>query len=153
VAVAIITSYVASVDTVSFLKHVWTYSSLGLQEREKFRTENTTQVVEAIDGYLLAAVMIIFAFGLYELFISKINRVGREDRGRVLVIHSLDDLKHRLGQLVLLILVVKFFERGLAIAEDLKTGSDLLLFSGGIVLVAVALYLTHKKEQVESKGG
>ena len=76
-------------------------------------------------------------------FISRIDRVEKDDRTRVLKIHSLDDLKHRLGQVVLLILVVKFFEGALAIKfNSLK---DLLLLSVSILLIAIALYLTHKQ--------
>jgi uncharacterized membrane protein YqhA len=56
---------------------------------------------------------------------------------------ALDDLKHRLGQVVLLILVVKFFEGALAI--KFNSLSDLLLLSIGILLIAIVLNLTHKQ--------
>ena len=67
-------------------------------------------VVEVVDGYLLAAIMLIFALGLYELFVSRIEIAeGSEFAERLLLIRSLDDLKDRLAKVVLLILVVKFF--------------------------------------------
>ena len=46
------------------------------------------------------------------------------------------------GQVVLLILVVKFFES--ALAMNLKTLSDLLIISISILLIAAALHLSHK---------
>jgi uncharacterized membrane protein YqhA len=143
VGVGIEMFYIATADTVLHAQEIRNYASgsLTAAQHEELRTQVISHVVEAIDGYLLATVMLIFAFGLYELFISRIDRAGREHRARVLMIHSLDDLKHRLGQVVLLILVVKFFEGAAAIS--LKSSYDLLLLSVGILLIAVTLYLTH----------
>ena len=110
VVVAISIFYVATVNTVVHLRSIDDYyKSAPSPQHEAVRTETISHVVEAIDAYLLAAVMLIFAFGLYEIFISRIDRAKRGDRARVLMIHTLDDLKDRLGQVVLLILVVKFF--------------------------------------------
>jgi uncharacterized membrane protein YqhA len=150
-AIAAAMFYVATVDTVLHLSTINQYASASLTsaQHEELRTQTIANVVEAIDGYLLATVMLIFGFGLYELFISQIDTAGKKIRSRVLTIHSLDDLKHRLGQVVLLILVVKFFEGALAI--NIKTLSDLLLLSIGILLIAVALYLTHKHANGESE--
>jgi uncharacterized membrane protein YqhA len=104
-----------------------------------------THIVEMVDGYLLAAIMLIFSLGLYELFISGIDpAVGSENKSRVLVIENLDDLKDRLGKVVLLILIVKFFEHALSL-PPFKTTLDLLYLAVGIALVAGALYLSHGK--------
>jgi uncharacterized membrane protein YqhA len=143
VVVAVAIFYVSTVDTSVHLKDVIFYAKTPVAEHEAMRTSTISNVVEAIDGYLLGTVMLIFAFGLYEMFISRIDRVGKEDRARVLMIHSLDDLKNRLGQVILLILVVKFFESSLALSY--KSLLDLLILSVGILLIAAALYLTHKQ--------
>jgi uncharacterized membrane protein YqhA len=150
-AIAAAMFYVATVDTVLHLSTINQYASASLTstQHEELRTQTIANVVEAIDGYLLATVMLIFGFGLYELFISQIDTAEKKIRSRVLTIHNLDDLKHRLGQVVLLILVVKFFEGALAI--NIKTLSDLLLLSIGILLIAIALYLTHKHANGESE--
>lgn len=104
--------------------------------------------VEVIDGYLLAAILLIFALGLYELFISRIDdAVGDQASANVLVINSLDDLKTRLGKVILMVLVVKFFEFG--ISMDIVEPMDLLLFGGGIALVGVALWLTNAKAHAD----
>ena len=46
-------------------------------------------MVEAVDGYLLGAIMMIFALGLYELFVSDLD-VARNHRAssKVLVIEA-----------------------------------------------------------------
>ncbi|HEY5603587.1 MAG TPA: YqhA family protein [Gammaproteobacteria bacterium] len=75
-------------------------------------------MVEIIDGYLLAAVLLIFALGLYELFISRIDVVNKDDEhgmaSNVLIINSLDDLKTRLAKVILMILIVRFFENAIS---------------------------------------
>jgi uncharacterized membrane protein YqhA len=150
-AVAIGMFYVATVDTVQHLKTINDYASAHLPaaQHEELRTQTISHVVEAIDAYLLATVMLIFAFGLYEIFISRLDIVRRGDRARVLMVRSLDDLKQRLGQVVLLILIVKFFE--VALRMNLKTMSELLFLSLGILLVAGALLLSHISHKVSSE--
>jgi len=140
--------YVATLDTVVHLKEINSYwKSATSDNHDAVRTQIISHVVEAIDGYLLGTVMLMFGFGLYEIFISRIDRAQKEDRARVLMIHSVDDLKHRLGQVVLLILIVEFFEN--ALKSPFKSLSDLLFLflPVGILLIAIALHLTHKQNQ------
>ncbi|GAB6040419.1 YqhA family protein [Endothiovibrio diazotrophicus] len=141
--------YLATADAWFMLSHLGDYLSpaLDAHARAELRGITITHVVEVIDGYLLATVLLIFALGLYELFISKIDQAESESEvsSKVLVIHSLDDLKARLSKVVLMILVVKFFEH--AIRMDFVSALDLLTFAGGIALVGLALYLSHAGEQ------
>lgn len=107
------------------------------------RADIIARIVEAIDGYLLATIMLIFAFGLYELFISRIDAAEESEFAqRVLLIRSFDDLKDRLAKVVLPVLVVKFFEHGLRM--DFAEALDLLYLAIGIALIGVAIALTHK---------
>ena len=136
--------YMATVDAWFMLSHLGDYASPELQgeARAAFRSQTVTHVVEIIDGYLLATVLLIFSLGLYELFISKIDEAEGEERAsKVLVIHSLDDLKARLSKVVLMILIVKFFEH--AIGMQFDSMLDLLYLSIGIAFVGLALYLSH----------
>jgi len=137
--------YLITVDTVSMISHLLNYVNLEQTERLKLRSETITHVVELIDGYLLATVLLIFSFGLYELFISKIDAAQEaENSSKVLFINSLDDLKARLAKVVLMILIVKFFEH--ALTMQFETPLDLLAFAGGIALIGLALYLSHAGE-------
>jgi uncharacterized membrane protein YqhA len=145
---AIAMFYMASVDAVYMISHLGHYASPALSavERVDMRATTVTHVVEIVDGYLLATVLLIFALGLYELFISKIDHAeGSESASSVLMITSLDDLKSRLAKVVMMILVVRYFEY--ALGMDFTTPLDLLQFAGGIALLGLALYLSHMADK------
>lgn len=136
--------YIATVDVWFMLTHLGEYLSPDLvgEERIEFRSTVVTHVVEIIDGYLLAAVMLIFSLGLYELFIDEIEAAqDSQNQAGVLMISSLDDLKSRLAKVILMILIVKFFEHALDMHFD--TPLAMLQFAGGIALIGLALYLSH----------
>ena len=142
--------FMATVDAIYMISHLAEYPSLQGEDRFTLRSETITHVVELIDGYLLATVLLIFALGLYELFISKIDKAeDSEQASQVLLIQSLDDLKSRLAKVILMILIVKFFE--FALDMNFQTPMDLLLFAGGIALIGLALYLSHAGEHSTSK--
>lgn len=138
--------YMSTIDAVYMVSHLAEYPSLEGSARVNLRSTTITHVVELIDGYLLAIVLLIFAMGLYELFISKIDHAERaQNASKVLVIHSLDDLKARLAKVILMILIVKFFEY--ALKMKFTTPVDLLAFSAGIALIGLALFLAHKADE------
>ena len=98
-------------------------------------------VLQMVEGYLLAAILLIFALGLYELFIARIDVAGAsENAPRTLIIRSVDDLKERLGRVVLLALVIEFFQQSLHL--DYGRPIDLLYMALAILLVGAALYLS-----------
>jgi uncharacterized membrane protein YqhA len=143
--VALAMFYVATVDVVALVRHLGHYHDLSMAAdvRAELRGTIVAHVVEVVDGYLLAAIMLIFALGLYELFVSRIDLAeGSEFAERLLLIRSLDDLKDRLAKVVMLILVVKFFEFGLTLT--IKGSLDLLWFGLGIALVGAAIVMTQK---------
>jgi uncharacterized membrane protein YqhA len=103
-------------------------------------------VVEIVDGYLLATFLLIFGLGLYELFISRIERAEQSDSASsILIIHSLDDLKARLAKVILMILIVKFFEYAIRISYT--TPLELMYLGLGITFIGLALYLAHASEK------
>lgn len=100
--------------------------------------------VSSIDIYLFAMVLIIFAIGVYELFISKIDPVSQKTDGRPSWMHisSIDDLKSSLGKVILMVLIVTFFKYSFEVKyTDINA---LLKLSVGIVLIASSLYITNK---------
>ena len=139
--------YMATVDVVYLISHIFHYAdpSLAADARKVLHDETITHIVEVVDGYLLATFMLIFALGMYELFVSDIDEArGSKTSSKILVIESLDDLKARLAKVILMILIVTLFEE--ALKMKLATSLDLLYLGGGIALVGLALYLTHKSE-------
>ncbi len=145
---------VTTVDAIGLLGFMLSYVNPSLTDevRDAQRIETIARVVGVIDGYLIAAILLIFALGLYELFVNKINQAeGSELAERLLLIRSLDDLKDRLANMVLLILVVKFFQQ--ALNTKYKTVEDMFFLALGILMIAGALYLSGraKPAKIETK--
>lgn len=139
--------FMTTVDAYYMISHLLHYASpaLDMAARISLRQETVTHVVEIVDGFLLATFLLIFGMGLYELFISKIDQAEETDTAsQVLMIHSLDDLKGRLAKVIMMILVVRFFEY--ALNMSFSTALELLYFAGGIALLGLALYLAHKAD-------
>ena len=104
------------------------------------------ELVSSVDIFLFALVLVIFGVGVYELFITKIDPVERENDTRPswLRISSVDDLKSSLGKVILMVLIVAFFKHTLELTKEQWGPTTLLYLSIGILLIAAALYLTHK---------
>lgn len=100
------------------------------------------KTIQALDASLLSAVFVIFALGLYELFIAELKIVnGVFDK--VLEVTDLDDLKSKLGKVVVMLLIVKFFE--LAQLMETKTPLEMIQFAGAIALLALALWFIRAR--------
>lgn len=139
--------YVATVDVVYLVQHALHYAGADLTEeaRKALHDSTVSHIVEVVDGYLLGTVMLIFALGLYELFISDIDQAhGTKASSKILVINNLDDLKSRLAKVILMIMIVTLFEESLHM--KLSAPIDLLYLGGSIALIGLALYLTHAAE-------
>lgn len=110
---------------------------------DDFHITAVSHIITAVDDFLLAIVLLIFAFGMYELFISDIE-VAREgdNHSKVLMITSLDDLKDRLGKVILMILIVAFFKNVLHVKFD--DPLNILYMGAGILCVALASYFSHQ---------
>lgn len=154
---SVILFVVATVDVFGLINKVFKHMLMPASEQteaegETFHGAVVGHIIGAIDDYLLATVLFIFALGLYELFISKIEEAEAESAtsSRILVIHSLDDLKDRLGKVVLMILVVTFFKN--VIHTTFDEPLNILYLGVGILFVALALYFTHKGGEAKGKG-
>ncbi|KAG6408572.1 hypothetical protein SASPL_131588 [Salvia splendens] len=117
------------------------------------------RLVEAIDVYLAGTVMLIFAMGLYGLFISNVppdvppsmdrtlkgsslfGMFALKERPQWMKISSLDELKTKVGHVIVMILLVKMFERSKMVT--IVTGLDLLSYSVCIFLSSASLYILH----------
>ena len=83
-------------------------------------------VIKLMDLFLVATALLIFAMGLYELFVTDLDLPGW------LLIRNLYDLKAKLSSVVILVLSIKFLEKLLAWKDPLDT----LLFGVAITLVS-----------------
>lgn len=155
---SIILFIVATFDVVELIAKVFRYVTGASKAHdgsayEDFHGEVVGHIIGAVDDYLLATVLFIFALGLYELFISKIEEAEAEAAAssRILLIHSLDDLKDRLAKVVLMILIVTFFKN--VIHTTFDNPLNILYLGLGILFVALSLFFTHRgTESKEAKG-
>ena len=95
-------------------------------------------VIGGIDYYLIGIVLLIFAFGIYELFISKID-IRFEQEVSILQSESLEELKSKLVKVIVVALIVNLFKKMLEL--EITAASDLIYVSVAILLIAVSNYL------------
>ncbi|MDG6773641.1 YqhA family protein [Thiomicrorhabdus sp. ZW0627] len=135
--------YLTSVDIFYTISHLAHYHEMDDAGRALLKAQTVAHVVGSVDGFLLGAIMLIFSLGLYELFISKID-IAESQHGasNILFISSLDDLKDRLAKVIVLILIVMFFEQAIFLKPTEPL--ELLYYALAIMMVALALYLSHK---------
>jgi uncharacterized membrane protein YqhA len=151
---AVGTLVVATVDALKLFTRMLTYVMPGLDPAAcaAMRSGMISEIVKVLDIYLVAAIMLLFAMALYELFVSRIGAAeGSDFAERVLVVRSLDDLKHRLANLVLLILVTTFFQ--VALELNYRSPLDLLCLAVGIVLIGVTVHLGRGQGGAASSRG
>ena len=134
---------VASVDVYNTAAYViQTYTTHA--HPEHFHEEIVGGIIGAVDLYLIGVVMIIFSFGLYELFISDIDP-AKDEHGKenqLLAVHSLDQLKDKISKVIVMVLVVGFFQK---VGHTVFSGAlELLYLALSITAVAVGLYFLSK---------
>lgn len=140
---AILLFAIASFDIYETAKYVITTYVNG-DHPEFFHQEVVGRIIEAVDLYLIGFVMIIFSFGSYELFISDIDP-AKNDKGeenQLLAVNSLDQLKDKISKVIVMVLVVGFFQKvGLA---NYESALDLFYLALSIAAVSVGLYFLGK---------
>ena len=110
---------------------------------EHMHEDVVSAIIGAVDLYLIAIVLFIFSFGVYELFISEIEAMEEDEKNfSALKIHSLDELKDKIAKVIVMVLVVSFFQK--VLHTDYTGALEMLYFSGSILLLALALYFLHK---------
>ena len=109
----------------------------------RFHEDIVSRIIGAVDLYLIAVVMLIFSFGIYELFVSSIdhNQEAKDD-SKVLSITSLDQLKDKIAKVIVMVLVVNFFQRVLHTQYD--GALDMLYFALSVTALSVGLYFLGK---------
>ena len=116
--------------------------TMALDQKEGLLRQSILRMISLVDGYLLGAFMFIFGFGMYELFLNDLQEARSSTAsGRILQIKSLEDLKTRLGRVILIILIIELFKDAYGVKA--QSTLDLLYIAAAIALIGLALYLTH----------
>jgi len=138
---AIVLFVVASMDIWNV--SVYTFNTIVTHAHpDNFHEDVVSGIIGAVDLYLIAVVMFIFSFGIYELFISDIDEADGKNGSKLLAIHSLDELKDKIAKVIVMVLVVNFFQR--VLHTNFSTPLEMLYFAGSITLLAAGLYLLSK---------
>ncbi|TQR33705.1 hypothetical protein DMB92_02120 [Campylobacter sp. MIT 99-7217] len=138
---AFVLFFIASYDVIKVIIGTFEYfvvpgSGIDLHE------DVVGQIIGAVDLYLMALVLFIFSFGIYELFISEIEEFKQSKQSKVLEVHSLDQLKDKLAKVIIMVLVVNFFQRVLQMKLDSML--DMGYLAASILALCVGLYFLHK---------
>ena len=140
---------VASVDIFEVLKYTLNVYLNGLHPKD-FHEVIVSKIIGAVDLYLIAVVMLIFAFGLYELFISKIEAAEDHSKGaNILAVKSLDQLKDKIAKVIVMVLVVGFFQR--VLHTEYNGALEMLYFAVSIMVLAIGLFFLGKVGKKEEK--
>jgi len=108
-------------------------------------------LLEAIDLFLIGTVMFVFGTGLYELFISNMDMsygsnlfglFNLPERPKWLVIDSVNDLKTKLGHVIVMSLLVGIFEKSMRVT--ITSCADLFCFAASIFISSACLYLLSR---------
>jgi len=138
---AIILFVVASMDIWQVA--VYTFDTIITHAHpDNFHEDIVSGIIGAVDLYLIAVVMFIFSFGLYELFISDIEAAEGKNGSKLLAIHSLDQLKDKIAKVIVMVLVVSFFQK--VLHTEFTTPLEMLYFALSITALAVGLNFLSK---------
>ncbi len=102
------------------------------------------KLIAAVDLYLISVVLLIFGFGLYELFISKIDIARRDESVTILEIENLEELKNKIIKVIIMVLIVSFFERILRISGKFTDPIDMAYFALSILGLSLGVYFVRK---------
>jgi uncharacterized membrane protein YqhA len=87
--------------------------------------------IEVVDSFLIAIALLMFAAGMYELFI------GELDLPEWLRVHDLHELKARLSSVIILVMAAKFLEYFV----EFKDATQTLLYGAAVAVVSATLVL------------
>lgn len=133
--------FIASADLYTVLITTYKYFFAGIHP-ENFHEDIVADIIGAIDLYLIAVVLLIFGFGIYELFVSEIDVAKGTGGDKILYVSSLDELKDKIGKVIVMVLVVSFFQR--VLHAEYKGALEMLYLSFSILALSLGLYFLHK---------
>ena len=136
---AIVLFVVASADVFNVCISTYKYYILEVHSKD-FHTLVVGEIIGAVDLYLIGVVLLIFGFGIYELFISEIDVAS--EKGKILNITSLDQLKDKIAKVIVMVLVVNFFQR--VLHTDYNGAKEMLYLATSIMGLSIGLYFLGK---------
>ena len=97
------------------------------------------RILLSTNGFTLLPVVFCL-LGAIVLFI-----IASYDIGKVLEVHSLDQLKDKLGKVIIMVLIVNFFQR--VLHASFSTPLEMIYLALSILALCLGLYFLHKGEE------
>ena len=122
---------------------IWAGLTIALDPQDpegEMTIKTVAYIIGGVDYYLIGIVLLIFAFGIYELFISEIE-VKHQDNSSILQSNSLEELKGKLVNVIVVALIVSLFKQMLSI--EIGKLSDVIYIAMAILLISISQYLLH----------
>lgn len=110
-----------------------------------------TDIILAIDIYLVAVVLLIFGAGSYRLFISPIDKSEESAPTHPFNIQTFDELKDKIVRVVILAVIIEFFRAVVDI--QFSTPLHAIYLALSVLALAAAVYLMGvNHDKYESSG-
>jgi|SRR6056297_3686689 len=109
-----------------------------------------TDIILAIDIYLVSVVLLIFGAGAYRLFISPIDESEGSSISHPFNIQTFDELKDKIVRVVILAVIIEFFRAVVDI--QFSTPLDAIYLALSVLALAASVYLmniNHDKRRIE----
>jgi uncharacterized membrane protein YqhA len=101
-----------------------------------------TDIIVAIDIYLIAIVLMIFGLGVYRLFVSRIEPSEEHGDTHPVNVRSFDQLKDKITRVVILAVIIEFFRAVVDIR--FATPLDAIYLALSALALAAGLFLMSK---------
>ncbi|PKP59220.1 MAG: hypothetical protein CVT89_01545 [Candidatus Altiarchaeales archaeon HGW-Altiarchaeales-2] len=102
------------------------------------------QLIKVMDAFLMGLILIIFSFGVYDLFVSKLDPAEASGiRPNWLKFNDVGELKVMLTEVILVILTILFFEWVQHNINHLESWS-ILVIPIGVLFIAVGIGVFKK---------
>ena len=122
---------------------IWAGLTLALDPKDpegEITIKTVAYIIGGVDYYLIGIVLLIFAFGIYELFIAEID-IKHQDNSNILQSESLEELKGKLVNVIVVALIVSLFKQMLSL--EIEQLGDVIYMAMAILLISISQYLLH----------
>ena len=102
-----------------------------------------SKIIGAIDLYLIGVVLLIFGFGIYELFVSRIDVARKNIDVTILEVKNIDELKNKIIKVIIMVLIVSFFKK--VLDTSYESPLEMMYFATSIFALSFGVFLINKK--------
>jgi uncharacterized membrane protein YqhA len=133
---------------VTTVQAIGTYTGAGREEAlaTDAALAATVEVVTALDQFLLALFLIIFASGVYSLWMRSDGDDESRWTPRWLTVHSVTDLKVQLLEVIAVVLAVLFLKLLLEVTRTPDLPWTVIVIPAGVLLLSLSVWLIRRSE-------